>query len=110
ADQPPRDHQCLTGRNKVAPGPFGSAVLEVTGNETHRLGMIAVGQWNAGVSGTTGSGGDAAHNLEGNALGRQLLDLLATATENEGVTAFQTQDTLALFGQIDQPLVDCLLW
>ncbi len=61
----------------------------MAGNEAHRLGMVSVGQGNAGIGGTTTGRGDARHHLEGNAFGCQFFDFFATAAEDEGITSLQ---------------------
>ncbi len=71
--------------------------------------MVTVGQRNTRIGGTTGGGGNARHHLEGNALGGQLLDLLAAPTEDERVAALQAQHALTLLGQLHQAPIDLFL-
>ena len=42
----------------------GGAVLEMPGGEGAGLGVVAVGEGNAGVGGDAGGGGDAGHDFE----------------------------------------------
>ena len=77
--------------------------------KTHRLRAVAVGERDAGVGGAARGRGDAGHDLEGDALGGERLDLLAAAPEDEGVAALEAHDALALLGQAHQQVVDVLL-
>ena len=109
ADQSHVEHQGLPRRDQIPPGQIAAAILEVTGDEAHRLGMVTVGQRNTRIGGTTGGGGNARHHLEGNALGGQLLDLLAAPTEDKRVAALQAQHALTLLGQLHQAPIDLFL-
>ncbi len=60
------------------------------GQRDSRIGRAAAGR------------GDAGDDLEGDALAGQRLDLLAAASEDEGVAALQPQDPLALPRELDQ--------
>ena len=68
-----------------------------------------MGERNAGVGRDAAGGGDAGHDLEGNAGGGQRLDFLAAAAEDERVAALQPHHALALARQPHQQLVDLVL-
>ncbi|MNE89673.1 hypothetical protein D3C80_1871120 [compost metagenome] len=68
-----------------------------------------MGQRDSGIGSTARGRGDAGHHLEGNAVGRQLLDLLAATPEDERVAALQAQHALAQLGLLDQQAVDFIL-
>jgi len=67
------------------------------------------GQRNAGVGRHAERGGDARHHLEGHAVLREGLDLLAAAAEHEGVAALEPQHPPALLRQAHHQRVDRLL-
>ena len=58
------------------------------GDEAHALGVIAVGQRNAGVGGAAAGRGDPRHHLKTDAAAHQRLQLLAATVEDEGVAPF----------------------
>src|SRR5690606_17793872 len=105
-DQAHVEHHRLPGYYQLLPGQIGTAILEVPGDKAHRLGMVAVGQRNAGIGGAAIGGGDARHHLERNTISRQLLDLLPAPAADEGIAALEPQYPLALFRQPHQQLVD----
>ena len=72
-------------------------------------GDAAVGDGDAGVGGHGDGGGDAGHDLEGDAGVAQRLRLLAAAAEDERVAALQPDDALALAGLLDEQGVDRVL-
>jgi len=51
--------------------------------------MIAVGERNAGISGTAAGGSNTRHDLERHTMGCQFLDLLTTAAKDERITALE---------------------
>lgn len=75
-----------------------------------RLGMVAVGQGDAGI-GSAGRGSrDAGHHLEANAAPRQFLEFLAAATEHEWVPALESHHAPPRTSVLHQQLVDAGLW
>lgn len=104
------DNQGLLGIHQPVPGHGAAQALAgVAGDEDHGLGMVAMGQWNAGVSGAAAGGGDAGDDLEGDALLHQCFDLLAAAAEDEGIAPLEPHHALAFAGQPDQQPVDLVL-
>ena len=85
------EHQGLARADQIRPVEIETAVLAVPGDKTHRLGMVAVGQRNTGIGGAAGGGGNARDDLERNAFGGQLLDLLTAATEDERIATLEAQ-------------------
>ena len=53
---------------------------------------------------------DAGHDFEGNSGGDQRASLFAPTSEEEGVTAFETNDLLPSSRSLNQKLVDFILW
>ena len=70
-------HHGLFGSRQRVPVEIHGAVLEMPGDEHAGLRVVAVRQWDAGIRGHAGSGGDARHHLEGDALRCQGLALFA---------------------------------
>ena len=97
------------GLRQGLPIKVNGAVLQVAGNEYHRLGVVAVREWNAGIRGTAGGGSNARHHLKRYALFHERGDLLAPAAEDERIAALEPYHALALFRQPHQKLVDVLL-
>ena len=106
--QPHVKHQRLFFCRQVFPVQF-AAGFQVTGNQTHALGVIAVGQRNAGVGGTARGGGNAGNNGEGNAGMAQGFQFFTTAAKDKRVAAFQTHYAFALLGLTQQNLVNLFL-
>ncbi len=79
------------------------------GDETHALGVIPVGQRNAGVGGAAAGRRDPRHHLKANAAADQRLQLLAATAEDEGIAPLQPHHPLALLRLLQQELVDPLL-
>ena len=81
----------------------------MAGDEDAGLGVVPVGERNAGIGRATRRRGHAGTDLEGNAVRGELFDLLAAAPENEGVAALQPQDALALPASltISSPISSC---
>src|SRR5574343_1766176 len=67
------------------PIEIDGAVLEVAGNEGDSLGMIAVGQREAGVSAAASGSGDTGDDFKWNAGGNQGFEFFATTAKDEGV-------------------------
>ncbi len=67
-------------------------LLGVAGDEANAVGDAAVGQRYAGVGRASGCGGDAGHDLEGDAMGGEMRRLLAAATEEKRIAALQPDD------------------
>ena len=89
------DHDRLSRTRERAPVELGASVLEVTGREHHRLGMIAVGQRDARVGRHATGRSDARHDLEVDARLDELLELLTAAAEDEGIAALESYHPLA---------------
>ncbi len=66
-------------------------------------------QRNAQARHATRRGGDAGHDLEGNAVRREALRLLAAAAEDEGIAALEADDVAAAAGELDEQSVDLVL-
>ena len=69
-----------------------------------------MGERNAGVGGNGDRRRDAGNDLEGDAGRRQRLGLLAAAAENEGITALESDDALALPRSGDEQPDDLVLF
>src|SRR5690606_23703700 len=91
------------------PWQIATTILQMPGDEAHRLRIVAMGQGNARVGSAATGSSNAGYHLEGYAMGGQLLDFLAATAKDERVTAFEAQYPLAFLGQRYQPLVDLLL-
>ena len=89
------------GRASICQSRSTVAVLEVAGDEHAGLGMVAMGERNAGTRRTAQRRGDAGHDLDGDAGCGQRLDLLAAAAEHERIAALQPHHALAGAGQRD---------
>ena len=103
------DHRGLVGPRQGLPVERRLAGAAVASGEHHRLGVVAVGQRDAGVGAGPAGGGDAGHHLEGHAGLEQLLELLAATPEDERVAALQAHHLAALPGQAHQQPVDLFL-
>ena len=62
-----------------------------------------------GIRGTAGRGGNSRNHLKRNTLGRQRIDFLSAATEDEGIAALEAHHPLALLGQPHQQMIDVFL-
>ena len=71
--------------------------------------MVTVSQRNARVSGATTGSGNPGNDLKRDTVGRQLFDFFTTTAEDERVATFESQNTFALLGQVNQLLVDLIL-
>ena len=85
------------------------AVLCVAGDEHAGLRMVAMGERDAGTRRAAQRRGDAGHDLDRDVSRHQRLELLAAATEHEGVAALQAHHALAGARQRDQAIVDLRL-
>ena len=81
----------------------------VSGDETHRLGMIAMGQRHAERRRHRGSRGNARHDRNRDAGAIETCDLLAGAAEDRRIARLQANDMLALPCQLDHQVVDVVL-
>ena len=99
----------LAGPHQGLPIARDRAVLALSGDEDAGLRVVAVRERYAGISGAAYRRRDARTNLKRHALVGERFDLLAAASEHEGVAALQPQYTLALSGEADQHLTDLAL-
>ncbi|MNO93190.1 hypothetical protein D3C76_847870 [compost metagenome] len=107
--EPHIEHQGLLVSCQQGPVEIPGAPLAVGGDEAHALGVIAVGQGNAGVGGAAAGRGDPRHHLKADAAAHQRLQLLAATAEDEGVAPLQPHHPLPLLRLLQQELVDPLL-
>ena len=77
---------CL-GLRQCSPVEIQLAILQMTGDEHARLGVVAMSQRNARGGRATGGGRNAWRHLEWDPRRGQLLDFLTAASEDEGVAA-----------------------
>ena len=82
------------------------AVLDMARDEQAGLGIIAVGQRDAGIRRATARGRHAGHDLKRDIMRREQLDLLAAAPEDKRIATLQAQHAPALPGQLHQQLID----
>ncbi len=68
-----------------------------------------MGEWNARITGNTGSRRDTGYDFKRDAVGSQCLQLLAAPPKNERIAAFEAHHLLAVLGQPNQQGVDLLL-
>ena len=99
----------LAGPHQGLPIARDRAVLALGGDEDAGLRVIAVRERYAGISGAAYRRRDARTNLKRHALVGERFDLLAAASEHEGIAALQPQHALALSGEADQHLADLAL-
>ena len=99
----------LAGPHQGLPIAHDRAVLALGGDEDAGLRVIAVRERYAGISGAAYRRRDARTNLKRHALVGERFDLLAAASEHEGIAALQPQYALALSGEADQHLADLAL-
>ena len=109
AAEPHVEDQRLGRTRQRLPIQVTAAILQVAGDEAHRLGVVAMSQRNTRVSRATGSRRDARHDLEADAGTGQGLELLPAAPEDEGVTALQAHHAMPGAGVIHQRLIDAFL-
>ncbi len=81
----------------------------MAGHEHASLGIIAMGQRNAGVGGAPGGGSHARHYLKRDTGRHQGLNFLAATPEDKRIAALQPQHPPTLQGQIHQQLIDIVL-
>lgn len=74
--QPHVKHQGLRRGDQIAPWQVAGAVFEVTGDESHRLRVVTMGQRNTGIRRTPAGGRNARHHLKRNPVGGQFFDFL----------------------------------
>ena len=99
----------LLGRAEGVPVEVRLAVLGVAGRDHQRLGAVAMSEGDHRRGGASCSGGDAGHDLEGHASLDQRLDLLAAATEDQRIAAFEPHHPLAQLGASHEKRVDLRL-
>ncbi len=83
--------------------------LAVGGDEAHALGVIPVGEGNAGVGGAAAGRRDPRHHLKANASTNERLQLLAATAEDEGVAPLEPHHPLPFLRLVQQELVYLLL-
>src|SRR5690606_23996448 len=108
-DQPHIEHQCLALPGQSAPVQVEAAILQMPGNESYRLSVIAMGQRNPCIAGATRRSRNTWNDLKLDTGLGQPIDFLATATENKRIATFQSADPMPLLRQFHQILVDLLL-
>ncbi len=81
----------------------------VASNDGEAGGDAAVGDGDAGVGGSGEGGSDAGNNLERHAPRAQVVGLFPTASEDEGVAAFQAADDMPGRALLGEDLVDFVL-
>jgi hypothetical protein len=101
-DRLPRPRESL-------PIEIRAAVLHVARDEHARLRVIAMRERNAGVGCGAQRCGDSGDDLERDSVGRQRVDLLAAAAEDERIAAFQAQHALARERALDEERIDRFL-
>ncbi len=101
-------HQRLFFCRQVFPVQL-TAGFQVSGDQTHALGVVAVGQRNTRVGRTAGSGGNTGYNGEGNTCMAQGFQLFTTAAKDKRITAFQTHHAFTLLSFAQQDLVNFFL-
>ena len=72
----------------------------VARQEGHGVGNVAMGQRDLQAGRRGDAGGDAGHDLDGNAFGAQRIELLAATAEDERVAAFEANHGLAGLGAL----------
>src|ERR1700677_3128528 len=81
----------------------------MSGDETHAVGMIAVGERDAGIRGAAVGRRDAGNHRKRYSRLRECLELFPAATKNERVAAFESHHAAPAAGMLDQQLVDRFL-
>gem|GEM_PF-3377343 len=109
ADQPHVEDDGLVRLRERLPVQVHAAVLQVPGDEHHRLREIAMRERDTGIGRAARRRRDAGHHLEGDALGGERVDLLAAAPEDERVAALQAHHALAFAREAHQQVIDVLL-
>ena len=99
----------LAGAGEGRPVKIDAAVFQVPGGKNYGLRVIAVRQRNSGVGGTASGGGYSGNNFKWNAAFEQGFNFLTAATKDEGVAAFQTNDTLAGAGEFNEQEIEFTL-
>ena len=103
------DGECdaRTQQARVVDPEIGAAAMG--GDEGDRVGVVPMGERDTGAGGTGQGGGDAGDDFAGNAGGGECFHLFAAAAEDEGIAAFQANDTPALASQANEEGVDVAL-
>ncbi len=109
AHQPHVDHQGLAGGGELLPVGLLALLLAVARDKNGALGMVTVGERNAGIGGGAGGGRDAGHHGEGDTFVRQHLQLLPTAAKHEGIAPLESHHPVARLGVFHQQAIGLLL-
>ena len=107
--QPHVDDDCLAAPREAGPVEIHAAILEMAGDEDAGLGVVAVGERDAGEGGDSDGGGDAGNDLEEHAVFLECLDFFAAAPEGVRVAALETHDTQILLRELDQQQIQVFL-
>ena len=103
------DHNSLARLRERLPVQIHAAVLQVARDEYHGLRAVAVCERNTSIRSAAGSGGDAGHDLKGDAFVHERLDLFPAASEDKRIAALQTDDALAFTGEAHQQVIEVFL-
>ena len=79
------------------------------GDERHRRIDVAMGDRDPGIGEAADPGGDAGYDAERDPRFGECQRLLAAATKDAGIAAFEAQHAPALPGQVDEPSRDVRL-
>ena len=83
-----------------------AAFLGMAGNEGERLGMVAVGERDAGSSGAAERRGNAGHDMNFDAFSADGFKLFTAPAEDERVAPFEAHDTQPFLGRGDEAGMD----
>ena len=107
--QPHVEHNRMGRSCQSFPVKIHTAVFKVAGNKGAGLCIVPVRQRDSGIGCTACCSRNARDHLERYTLFAEGLDLLAAASEDKRISAFQTQYSLALLCQSHEQLIDAFL-
>ena len=81
----------------------------MSGDEAHRMGMVAMRQRNAECGSSRQRRRDAGHDRDADAVLFEFGDFFARTSEDHWISGFEANDMLARSRQLDHELVDVLL-